>query len=181
MATGLCTTSRCRSSCERQPAGGGGARPPAKLCGCIHTRVGVQGGGAPPALAGSLILNPPELDRFCMGCGVRIARRWHVIFAVMAHGYSDNQAPVASLRIRCHSAEVQIQGFGALPPTARDSRCSARSMAWLRGNWRPDAAAASKAAAPSRSRAAAKIGSYTRRSEERRVGKECRSRWSPYH
>ena len=22
---------------------------------------------------------------------------------------------------------------------------------------------------------------YTRRSEERRVGKECRSRWSPYH
>src|SRR2546430_16328793 len=24
-------------------------------------------------------------------------------------------------------------------------------------------------------------GYYTRRSEERRVGKECRSRWSPYH
>ena len=23
--------------------------------------------------------------------------------------------------------------------------------------------------------------SYTKRSEERRVGKECRSRWSPYH
>ena len=35
-----------------------------------------------------------------MGCRVRIARRWHVIFAVMAHGYSDNQVPVASLRIR---------------------------------------------------------------------------------
>src|SRR3712207_4248119 len=25
------------------------------------------------------------------------------------------------------------------------------------------------------------VGSDTRRSEERRVGKECRSRWSPYH
>ena len=25
------------------------------------------------------------------------------------------------------------------------------------------------------------IGPYTTRSEERRVGKECRSRWSPYH
>ena len=25
------------------------------------------------------------------------------------------------------------------------------------------------------------IGEYTVRSEERRVGKECRSRWSPYH
>ena len=24
-------------------------------------------------------------------------------------------------------------------------------------------------------------GYYRRRSEERRVGKECRSRWSPYH
>ena len=24
-------------------------------------------------------------------------------------------------------------------------------------------------------------GGYTMRSEERRVGKECRSRWSPYH
>src|SRR3989449_6797110 len=29
--------------------------------------------------------------------------------------------------------------------------------------------------------AAAKPGPVTRRSEERRVGKECRSRWSPYH
>ena len=26
-----------------------------------------------------------------------------------------------------------------------------------------------------------KMGQYTSRSEERRVGKECRSRWSPYH
>ena len=26
-----------------------------------------------------------------------------------------------------------------------------------------------------------KIGEATTRSEERRVGKECRSRWSPYH
>src|SRR2546425_13151323 len=26
-----------------------------------------------------------------------------------------------------------------------------------------------------------KVGTLERRSEERRVGKECRSRWSPYH
>ena len=26
-----------------------------------------------------------------------------------------------------------------------------------------------------------KVGAYVTRSEERRVGKECRSRWSPYH
>ena len=26
-----------------------------------------------------------------------------------------------------------------------------------------------------------KFGRYKQRSEERRVGKECRSRWSPYH
>ena len=25
------------------------------------------------------------------------------------------------------------------------------------------------------------LGDLTKRSEERRVGKECRSRWSPYH
>ena len=25
------------------------------------------------------------------------------------------------------------------------------------------------------------VGKSTQRSEERRVGKECRSRWSPYH
>ena len=29
--------------------------------------------------------------------------------------------------------------------------------------------------------AAGKGGTIKRRSEERRVGKECRSRWSPYH
>ena len=28
---------------------------------------------------------------------------------------------------------------------------------------------------------AAEIGGHAVRSEERRVGKECRSRWSPYH
>ena len=26
-----------------------------------------------------------------------------------------------------------------------------------------------------------KVYAYAQRSEERRVGKECRSRWSPYH
>src|SRR3989441_12760710 len=35
--------------------------------------------------------------------------------------------------------------------------------------------------AAARARVAAWIEDYNHRSEERRVGKECRSRWSPYH
>ena len=38
-----------------------------------------------------------------------------------------------------------------------------------------------KTGAPSRSERVAKYNQLLRRSEERRVGKECRSRWSPYH
>src|SRR2546430_9050208 len=37
------------------------------------------------------------------------------------------------------------------------------------------------AAVPSTQREAALALGATKRSEERRVGKECRSRWSPYH
>ena len=44
------------------------------------------------------------------------------------------------------------------------------------GSAAPVAAPAPKKAAPAK-KAAAPAG----RSEERRVGKECRSRWSPYH
>ena len=36
-------------------------------------------------------------------------------------------------------------------------------------------------AQPSLSRRMQKLESELNRSEERRVGKECRSRWSPYH
>src|SRR5437588_970832 len=42
-------------------------------------------------------------------------------------------------------------------------------------------AIASAAAVASSSSEAFTTGSPVRRSEERRVGKECRSRWSPYH
>src|SRR2546430_6129632 len=38
-----------------------------------------------------------------------------------------------------------------------------------------------KALAQDQARALASFGLTKRRSEERRVGKECRSRWSPYH
>ena len=34
---------------------------------------------------------------------------------------------------------------------------------------------------PKKLRVAAVISFFAERSEERRVGKECRSRWSPYH
>ena len=34
---------------------------------------------------------------------------------------------------------------------------------------------------PQQEKALGKYGRLRRRSEERRVGKECRSRWSPYH
>src|SRR3712207_8393066 len=45
----------------------------------------------------------------------------------------------------------------------------------------PRGAAAPLPAAPARQPAPASDSRVVARSEERRVGKECRSRWSPYH
>src|SRR3989449_11692731 len=47
---------------------------------------------------------------------------------------------------------------------------------WRRGPRLPEELAAQEALFPNES-----VVPFGRRSEERRVGKECRSRWSPYH
>src|SRR5258707_2549966 len=72
----------------------------------------------------------------------------------------------------------------ALPIADRRVRdCSASGAAELRKNGRPRWSAAPDAE-QSRTRLSAQAGvdaGQTQRSEERRVGKECRSRWSPDH
>src|SRR2546422_3594318 len=48
--------------------------------------------------------------------------------------------------------------------------------------WEDDALCFNQAVSLNRDRPArAVLGNNRKRSEERRVGKECRSRWSPYH
>ena len=50
------------------------------------------------------------------------------------------------------------------------------SCPWITGPWQWRAAQA-----PGRGGVESDLCLHTGRSEERRVGKECRSRWSPYH
>src|SRR5256885_7978277 len=49
------------------------------------------------------------------------------------------------------------------------------------GRWRATTRPATSTLAPCSSRGSASLCTTPGRSEERRVGKECRSRWSPYH
>src|SRR3712207_9166626 len=59
-----------------------------------------------------------------------------------------------------------------------------KSMAsWLRGHCRLSSAAASRLVTNGRALEHLPVlaEAHDARSEERRVGKECRSRWSPYH
>src|SRR6266481_5168780 len=61
---------------------------------------------------------------------------------------------------------------------------SASGMGRMRVSWSPDGrieVAALAGAARVADGTGAILASIWRRSEERRVGKECRSRWSPYH
>src|SRR6478752_9662390 len=63
----------------------------------------------------------------------------------------------------------------------RHTRCS---RDWSSDVCSSDLSAGAPAAAPAGGAASqprAATATRTRRSEERRVGKECRSRWSPYH
>src|SRR2546429_2650152 len=62
----------------------------------------------------------------------------------------------------------------ACPTSARKSRPSQRSKEKRQGLRSPYAHISPRAAVPTN-------GLSDGRSEERRVGKECRSRWSPYH
>ena len=53
----------------------------------------------------------------------------------------------------------------------------AQSLIWLIDEWLAD----ETLPGPTRHAEATALIDNTTRSEERRVGKECRSRWSPYH
>src|SRR6266496_6801551 len=57
----------------------------------------------------------------------------------------------------------------------------ARPARDLRGLWPPHHARRAVRGAVARDREGPGLAGHDRRSEERRVGKECRSRWSPYH
>src|SRR3546814_10835833 len=80
---------------------------------------------------------------------------------------SDWSSDVCSSDLACHSRQA-LQGY-----RQRRRPCQPRSPARLQGNLRQRRTR--RYAAPA----------WRRRSEERRVGKECvstcRSRWSPYH
>src|SRR5438046_6132391 len=62
----------------------------------------------------------------------------------------------------------------ALPISCEFSLATCRGPARAPARWRARPSAASRSGRPRR-------GSRHRRSEERRVGKECRARWSPHH
>src|SRR3712207_113351 len=68
-----------------------------------------------------------------------------------AHGRTTHREPRPSLRLSTHRALPEGEVGG------RSSRSAARSLVAFSSSFGAD------------------------RSEERRVGKECRSRWSPYH
>src|SRR5260221_7580638 len=55
------------------------------------------------------------------------------------------------------------------------------SYLWDDGNKRDEALLCPKAILPYYPRKGTQLREEINRSEERRVGKECRSRWSPYH
>src|SRR5256885_7779534 len=68
-------------------------------------------------------------------------------------------------------------------PSSFASRCGARQNGWqnLRVGQDPSWIAPGQPLASEQAGSQENIGRGRTRSEERRVGKECRSRWSPYH
>src|SRR6266511_3291332 len=86
-----------------------------------------------------------------------------------------------------------VNGIGTRPSASRAMPCflgrwpggrpgcpPADTTSW-QPRWMPLASPAEDSIEPSRSRGPLPTSPAPRRSEERRVGKECRSRWSPYH
>src|SRR5205807_8851360 len=93
-----------------------------------------------------------------------------------AEAFESAPGPSPSIRIRDPVVPSWIQGAAyfriaveRLPPGA-ESRFSPRSAARICG----------KACRAATSPAATMSGVLVKRSEERRVGKECRARWAPY-
>src|SRR5574340_353595 len=66
-----------------------------------------------------------------------------------------------------HQREQQVRAFGERLRAALDSRQTIEVLLQALAALRPEGAAV--------------MAAIDQRSEERRVGKECRSRWSPYH
>src|ERR1035441_3310099 len=93
-----------------------------------------------------------------------------------SHGDHFHQTAKDSANPRAHAPSAQLLGLPARLTCSSDLqeffRKSHRETRWL-----PPTSASQ---ASGRSRSAAQYCDR-RRSEERRVGKECRSRWSPYH
>src|SRR2546430_12095202 len=91
--------------------------------------------------------------------------------------YTEKGARVASARAEVFKASdvvVQVLCHGANDRNGRDDLPLLRRDQALIGFLRP-------LASPLTVREIAATGAMAFRSEERRVGKECRSRWSPYH
>src|SRR5258706_7389162 len=68
----------------------------------------------------------------------------------------------------------------SLASCSQEARASCRAIGTIRRRAR-NRSIAKAGCIPAISRKSAAAGSPYARSEERRVGKECRSRWSPYH
>ena len=88
----------------------------------------------------------------------------------------------------CYCAEWALKNErdAGREPDSRSWAAIEAKRAWLRGEITDDELAAARAAAWAAARYAARDAAWyaawaAARSEERRVGKECRSRWSPYH
>src|SRR3712207_1623403 len=96
-------------------------------------------------------------------------------------GASNTNRSGSSRPVFCCQAEDGIRDIGvtgvqtcALPISRYDGARPLRYEVWLDGSEGMDAAARGEVSV-------AEGGFAQLRSEERRVGKECRSRWSPYH
>src|SRR3712207_31512 len=111
--------------------------------------------------------------------------------AFLAHTRRGDASPGAVLAIVC--AGVVLAGLDlfivnvALPDIARDLRAPLSSLSWVLNAYAIVYAALLVVFGRLAERRSRDLGFllgvllFTVRSEERRVGKECRSRWSPYH
>src|SRR2546426_2533086 len=129
--------------------------------------------GAPLGLAG--LLQMPV-------AGLQAPAVWHWSAAVQARGLAPTQAPASQVSV-CVQALPSLQGAplglaGLLQMP--DAGLQAPAV------WHWSAAVHTRGLAPTQAPASqvsvcVQALPSLQRSEERRVGKECRSRWSPYH
>ena len=120
-------------------------------------------------------LNEPSAQ--CSGCGCYICNCWRKVAcpAYARRMYWLNQ-PMTPANPYYNGARPSVEALQASEPASEQASRPASQKASQQ---------ASKAARQQASKPASKPASQKhkkrKRSEERRVGKECRSRWSPYH